>query len=133
MRQRSLGGVHQNQRPIHHVEDAFDLAAEIGVAGGVDDVDPGVLPDQRGRLGEDGDAALAFEVVGIHGALDDALVVAKRARLLQQAVNQGGFAMVDVGNDGDIAQVHMSVPGIKGGPLEGAEKGAMGPAFVRCI
>ena len=79
LRQRPLGGVDQDQRAIHHVEDALDLAAEIGVAGGVDDIDPGVLPDQRGGLGQDGDAALAFEVVGIDRPLDDALIVAKRA------------------------------------------------------
>ena len=132
LRQRPFGGVDQHQRAIDHVEDALDLAAEIGVAGGVDDIDPGVLPDQRGRLGQDGDAALALEVVGIHRALGNALVVAKRAGLLQQPVDQGGFAMVDVGDDGDIAQVHIWDPGIKGG-LTRRRKGAMGPAFARCI
>ena len=109
LRQRPFGGVDQHQRAVHHVEDALDLAAEIGVAGRVDDVDPGVLPDQRGRLGEDGDAALALEVVGIHGALGDALVVAERAGLLQQPVDQGGFAVVDMGDDGDVAQVHVEL------------------------
>ncbi len=128
LRQRPLGGVDQHQRAVHHVEDALDLAAEIGVAGGIDDVDPGVLPNQRSRLGEDGDAALALEVVRIHRALDDALILAKRARLLQQAVDQRGFAMVDVGDDGDIAQVHNRYPGIKGGP-----QGAMGPAIASRI
>ena len=116
LRQRALGGVDQDQRAIHHIEDALDLAAEIGVARRVDDIDAGVLPDQRGRLGEDGNAALAFEVVGIHCPLGDALIVAERAGLLQKAVDQGGFAMVDMGNDGDVAQVHNWYPGIKGGP-----------------
>ena len=58
----------------------------------------------RGGLGEDGDAALALEVVGIHGALDHALVLAVGAGLLQQPVDQRGLAMVDVGDDGDVAQ-----------------------------
>ena len=44
LRQRAFGGVDQNQRAVDHVEDALDLAAEIGVAGGIDDVDPDVLP-----------------------------------------------------------------------------------------
>jgi hypothetical protein len=34
------------------------------------------------------------------------LILAERAGLLQQAVDQGGLAVVDVGDDGDIAQVH---------------------------
>jgi hypothetical protein len=91
---------------IHHVQDALHLAAEIGVAGGVDDVDAGVLPVQGGHLGEDGDAAFALEVVRVHGALGHLLVLAEGARLGEQPVDQRGLAVVDVGNDGDIAQVH---------------------------
>ena len=106
LRQRAFGGVHQHQRAVHHVEDALDLAAEIGVAGRVDDIDAGVLPDHRGGLGQDGDAALALEIVGIHGALGHALVLAERAGLLQQPVDQRGLAVVDVGDDGDVAEIH---------------------------
>ena len=106
LRQRSLGGIDQHQSAIDHVEDALDLAAEIGMAGRVDDIDARVLPDERGRLGEDGDATLPLEIVGIHGALGDALVLAERAGLLQQAVDQRGLAVVDVGDNGDVAQVH---------------------------
>ena len=79
LRQRALGGVDQHQCAIHHVEDALDLAAEIGVAGGVDDVDAGILPLHRGRLGQDGDAALALQIVGVHGAFGDLLVLAEGA------------------------------------------------------
>ena len=106
LRQRALGGVDQHQRAVHHVEDALDLAAEIGVAGRIDDIDSGVLPEDRGHLGEDGDAALALEVVRIERALGDPLILAERARLLQQAVDQRGFAMVDMGDDGNVAEFH---------------------------
>ena len=106
LRHRALGGVHQEDGTVHHVEDALHLAAEVGVAGGVDDVDAGVLPVQGGHLGEDGDAALTLQVVRVHGALGHLLVLAEGARLRQQPVDQGGLAVVDVGNDGDIAQVH---------------------------
>ena len=82
LRQRALGRIDQHERAVHHVEDALDLAAEIGVARRVDDVDAGALPGDRRRLGQDGDAALALEIVGIHRALDLALIVPVRARLL---------------------------------------------------
>ena len=48
-------------------------------------------------------AALALEVVQI-GALDDALVIPERAGLLQKAVDQGGFAVVDMRDDRDVAR-----------------------------
>ena len=69
LRQRAFGGVDQHQRAVDHAEDALDLTAEVGVARRVDDVDAGVVPQDRCRLGEDGDAALALQVVGVHGAL----------------------------------------------------------------
>ena len=77
LRHRPFGSVDQHDRAVDHAQDALDLAAEIGVAGGVDDVDAGILPDDRGRLGQDGDAALLLEVVRIHRALFHALVVAE--------------------------------------------------------
>ena len=67
------------------------------------------LPDAPRCLGEDGDAALALQVVGIHGALGDLLVLAERAGLLQQAVDQRGLAMVDVRDDRDVADIHKFV------------------------
>ena len=39
LRHRPFGGVDQQEHAVHHAEDALDLAAEVGVAGGVDDVD----------------------------------------------------------------------------------------------
>ena len=53
-----------------------------------------VIPRSRSR---------SFEV---HCALDHALILAKRARLLQKAVDQSGLAVVDVRDDGDVAKVH---------------------------
>ncbi len=102
---RSFGGIHQQQAAVGHVQHALDLAAEVGVAGGVDDVDldAGVL--DGGVLGEDGDAPLPLEVVGVHDQDTGGVGVAEDVGLLEEAVDEGGFAMVDVGDDGDIAQV----------------------------
>jgi hypothetical protein len=51
----TFGGVDHQQHAVDHVHDAFDFAAEIGVAGGVDDVDVEILVFERGVLGLDGD------------------------------------------------------------------------------
>ncbi len=44
-------------------KDALDFAAEVGVAGRVDDIDAGVLPEKGGHLGQNGDTALALDIV----------------------------------------------------------------------
>ncbi|CDX42319.1 conserved hypothetical protein [Mesorhizobium sp. ORS 3359] len=118
LRHRPFGGVDEHDRRIHHRQDALHLAAEIGVSGRVDDVDAGAVPVDRGCLGEDGDAALFFEVVGIHGAFGDALIVAEGSGLFQKLIDQRGFAMVDVRDDRDISEVHFSGLGnVAGGRL----------------
>ena len=56
-----------------------------------------------GVLGENGDAALALELVAVHRPLGDPLVRAERAALVQQRIDQRGLAVVDVGDDRDVA------------------------------
>ena len=59
----------------------------------------------RRVLGEDGDALLPLEVHRVHDPLGDVLVGPEGARLPQQLVDEGGLAVVDVGDDGHVAQV----------------------------
>ena len=63
LRQRAFGGIDQHECAIDHVQDALDLATEVGVARRIDDVDAGVMPHDRGGLCEDRDAAFFFEIV----------------------------------------------------------------------
>ena len=105
-------------------EDALDLGAEIGVAGGVDDVDVGGrrrAPLDRGAFGEDGDPALFLEVVGIHRPLLDALVVAEGAGLAEELVDERRLAVIDVRDDRDVAQVHRFSRERFGGPVAHAD------------
>ena len=39
LRQRAFGGVHEQHDAVDHGDTALDLATEIGVAGGIDDVE----------------------------------------------------------------------------------------------
>ena len=107
LRHGAFGGVHQHDHAVDHRHDALDLAAEIGVAGRVDDVDANALPHDRGAFGENGDPAFAFEVVGVHRAFGHLLVGAERAGLLQKLIDQGGFAVVDMRDDRDVTNIHM--------------------------
>ena len=102
---RALEGVDEQQGAVGHLEHALHLAAEVGVARGVDDVDLDVLVLDGDVLGEDGDATLALLVVGIQDAVLDLLVCAEGVRRAEKLVNEGGLAVVDVRDDGDVAEV----------------------------
>jgi hypothetical protein len=105
LRTRPLERIDQDQRAVGHREDAFDLAAEIGVPRGIDDVDLHPLVENGDVLGENRDAALPFEVIRIEDALARELRFAELSALAQQGINQGRLAMVNVGDNGNISDV----------------------------
>ena len=73
------------------------------MARGVDDVDFGVFVADRGVFRENRDAALALDVVAIHHAFADGLVLVKSTRLFQKLVNHRSFAVIDMSDDGDVS------------------------------
>ena len=110
------------QDAIDHFHDPLDFAAEIGVPGSIDDVDPITVPLESGVLGANGYAFFALEIHRIHHPLLDFLIRAEGAGLPQQLINERGLAVIDVRNDGDVADfIHKreSDPA-----LAGAEEGA---------
>ena len=72
----------------------------------VHDIDPRAFPFDACRFGQDRNPTLALKVVGIHRPLGHVLAFPERARLLQQLVHKRCLAMVDMGDDRDVTQVH---------------------------
>ena len=113
LRQRALGRIHQHDGAVHHVENALHLAAEVGVARRVDDVDARAVPVDGRALGQDGDAALALQIIAVHRLRLNLLVLAEGAGLLEQGIDQRGLAVIDVRDDRDVAKVHVGPLGIE--------------------
>ena len=106
LRHRAFCGIDEQDHAIDHRQNALHFATEIGVAGSIDNVDAGAVPLNRRAFGQNRDAALFFEVVRIHRPLGNALIVTEGARLAEQLIDQGGFAVIDVRDYGDIAKLH---------------------------
>ena len=104
LRHRPFGGIHQQDDAVDHLQDALHLAAEVGVARGVNDVNLGVAVLDSGVLGQDSDAALPLQVVGVHDALHRLLILAVHAALLQHLIHQRGLAVVNVGDNSYVSQ-----------------------------
>lgn len=75
------------------------------MARSVDQVDLDVAELDRSILGEHGDTALTLQLIGIHDQGTGRRGVPKDHALLQQSVDEGRLAVVDVGDDGDVSQV----------------------------
>ena len=102
---RALNCVHQQNDSVDHVQGSFHLAAKVGVAGGVYDVDLDVVAMYRCVLGEDGDALLAFQVHGVHDPIGNCFVGSKGTGLPEESIDEGCLAVVHVGDDGNVSEV----------------------------
>src|SRR3990170_1663612 len=69
------------------------------------DVNLHALEDDGSVLGQYGDAFLTFQVILVHDELAHLLVLAEYLALLEYRVNQGGLAMVHVGDYGYVSNV----------------------------
>ena len=100
----ALGGVHQKDDAVDHFQNPLHLAAKVGVAWGVHNVDLGVAVLDGGVFGQNGDAPLSLQITGVHDAVHDFLILPVDAALLEHLVHQGGFAVVHVGYDSYVSQ-----------------------------
>ncbi len=116
--QRALGGIDQQEDPIHHCQRPLDLSAEVGMPGCVHQVDAGALPHHGRSLGEDRDATLSLLVGRIHDALDAGLVRSEYSGRAEHRIDQSRLAMVDVRD-----QRQISKGGTRHGPDNGTDLG----------
>src|SRR5262249_46559667 len=100
-----LGGVYEHQDAVGHLENPLDFAAEIGVAGRVDDVDLHPFVGWGNVLAENRDPALALQVVRVEDTIPLKLRFAEEPALAQQTIDQRRLAVVNVGDDGDVADI----------------------------
>ena len=105
LRQWPLRGVDQEQHAVHHRQTAFHLPAKVGVPGGVDDVDLEITPPNGGVLRENRDALLTFQVAGVHHSVGHSFIRSEGAGLPEHCVDQGGFAVIDMGDDRYVSDV----------------------------
>ena len=75
------------------------------MARGVHDVDLGVAVLNGGILGQDGNAALPLQVVGVHDPLHRLLILAIYAALLEHLIHQRGLAVVNMGDNGYVSKL----------------------------
>jgi hypothetical protein len=107
----ALAGVHHQQGTLARRQRPRDFVGEVDMAGRVHQVEDVILAvlgavGEADRLRLDGDAALALDVHGIeHLLLARHFAVGQAPGHLDQAVGQRRFAMVDMGDDGEIADV----------------------------
>ena len=88
---------------VDHLQHPLHLAAEIGVSGGVHNIDLNAVPNSGSVFGQDGDAPFPLQVAAVHDAVGYRLIFPECAALFEHLVDQSGFAVVNVGDDSYVA------------------------------
>src|SRR5699024_1251511 len=112
LRKRAFRGIDKQHDAINHGQPALDLATEVSVTRRVNNIDDQVsavftlaLAVNGSVLGQHGDGPLSLLVARDHGAIRVVAVLAECAGLFQHAVDEGGLAVVNVGDDGYITEL----------------------------
>jgi len=100
---RAFECVNHQDNAIDSAQNAFHLATEVSMPRGIDDVHAVSLVHHARVLGEDGNAAFAFEVVGVHHSVHDFFTFMEGSALFEELVHQGRFTVVNVGDDGNVS------------------------------
>ena len=103
LRHGAFRRVHQQNNPVDHLENSLDFPAKIRMPRRVDNVDFCVAVENRSVFGHDGNSALTLEIVRVHDAVNDLLIFAVNAGLLEHLIHERGLSVIDVRNDGNVS------------------------------
>src|SRR5699024_3936732 len=110
--QWAFGRVDQQDDTVNHGESTFNFATEVGVPRSIDHVDCDLFAvggrsrvEHGGVLSQNRDALFFFQLTRVHHTVANIFVVAECTGLGQHGVDQGGFAVVNVGDDGNIPEI----------------------------
>ena len=104
LRHRALGRVNKQNNAVYHLEYTLDLAAEVRVSRRIDYVYFRIAVLHGGVLCHYRDAALALKVVRVHDSLNDLLIFAVNAALLEHLIDKRCLAVVNVRNYRNISE-----------------------------
>ena len=72
---------------------------------GVDNIDLSAFVMYGCVFGENGDPSFSFDIIGVHDSFPDLLVFTEDAALTEKLIYQSGLAMVNVSDDGYVANI----------------------------
>src|SRR5579864_7282354 len=104
LRLHAVDGVKHSNRTVEYPQRTFDLRGKIHVPRGIDNIDPNVAPEARGRSGSNGDAALLLLLHPVHGgcAFVDLSDAVRLSRVEKDALRRSGLTGIDVGHNADV-------------------------------
>lgn len=105
LRHAAFEGIDDEQDPVDHFHNALHFSAEIGVTRSIHDINQVIFIRNRGVFGQNRNAPFTLQIVRVHDAFLHHFIVAVCAGLLEKLIHERRLAMVNVGDNSDIANV----------------------------
>jgi hypothetical protein len=105
LRHRTFKSVYEQKTAVGHVQHTFHLTAEIGVSGGVYNIDLVSFIVDRNVFRKDCYTTFAFQIIVVENKFTGILVFAEKVAGKEHLIDQCGFTMVHVGDDGNVTDV----------------------------
>ena len=102
---RSLESVDKEQTAVGHIEHTLHLAAEVGVSRSVYYINFSIFVVDGYVLRQDRYAAFAFKVVIVEDKFAGILILTKEVTGKEHFIDERGFTVVHVCDNGDIADI----------------------------
>ena len=102
---RAFKRIHHQHNAIHHFQHTLYLAAEIGMSGGINDVDFGIAIVYGCVFGKNGNPSFPFNITAIHDSFLYLLIGTEDTALSEQLIHQCGFAVVNMGNNRYVSDI----------------------------
>ena len=104
----AVGAADHQDGAVQNLKGALGFGGEIHVARGVHQLQPGCAQGEPGLFGEDGDAPVTLDAVGIQKgiAVVHAAQLSKNAGAVEHGLGEGGFARIHVGDNADTKLFH---------------------------
>ena len=98
-------GIYHQNNAVYHFQYTFYFAAEVCVAGCIDDIDLHITVIYCCVFGKDRDPSFPFNIAAVHNTFLYRLIGTEDPALFQELVNQCGFTVVNMGNNGYISDI----------------------------
>ena len=105
LRHSAFKGIYKKNYAVYHFQYTLYLSAEISVSGSVDDIDFYAFIMDSSVFGQNSDTTLTFDIIGVHDTFLYFLIFTENTALFQKLIHQSGFAMVYMGDNGNIAYI----------------------------
>ena len=97
--------IHHQHNAVYHFQHTLYLAAEIGMSGGINDVDFGIAIVYGCVFGKNGNPSFPFNIAAVHDSFLYLLIGTEDTALSEQLIHQCGFAVVNVGNNRYVSDI----------------------------